>query len=106
MRNQTQIQSIYWQDVKVEISYTPDWSGLSKSPYREEGMTHIEIRSIEPKNAPLPITETGYRSEFINDSCIDGIEGAVEHFVDRLDDEARLPDWKAYVESQRQYALF
>lgn len=106
MRNEPQIRNIYWQDVKVEISYTPDWLGLSKLPYRDEGMTHIEIRSIEPKNAPLPITETGYRSEFMPDSCIGDIHDAVLYAVERLDEEARLPDWKAYVESQRQYALF
>ncbi len=106
MRNQTQIQNIYWQDVKVEIRYTPDWSGYSKSTGGAEGITHIEIRSVEPKNAPLPITETGYRSEFMNDSCIADIHDAVLYAVERLDDEARLPDWKAYVESQRQYALF
>ncbi len=106
MHNQTQIQNIYWQDVKIEIAYTPDWLGLSKSPYRDEGMTHLEIRSIEPMDAPLPITNTGYRSEFVNDSRITDIHDAVLYAVERLDDEARLPDWKAYVESQRQYTLF
>ena len=30
------------------------------------GVAHLDITTIEPPRAPLPITETGYRSHFLH----------------------------------------
>ncbi len=34
------------------------------TPLQWKTIAHLEIRSIKPERAPLPITETGYRSHF------------------------------------------
>ncbi len=41
------------------------------------GQDHIEIESLEPKRARLPITETGYRSHFLSGEEIAHAGGAV-----------------------------
>ncbi len=35
-----------------------------------EDIAHIQVRSIYPTDVPLPITETGYRSQFIAASAV------------------------------------
>lgn len=44
-----------WRGIEIEAIYTPlQWKTIA----------HLEVRSIKPERAPLPITETGYRSHF------------------------------------------
>jgi len=105
MNNQKQICKTVWQDIAIEVAYTPDWLNQANK-YPEAGYAHIEVRSIEPEKIPLPITETGYKSEFIHDSCIDGLDDAVAFIIDQLEEGAKAPVWQAYVEQQRQYTLF
>jgi hypothetical protein len=33
--------------------------------YLWPGTSHVEVHVVRPKRAPIPITETGYRSQFI-----------------------------------------
>ncbi len=48
---QPQTFSLLWQGIEIEIVYTPRrWSVID----------HLDIRSIQPERAPLPITGTGY----------------------------------------------
>lgn len=42
--------------VEIRVTHEKD--------YLIPGTDHIEIESIKPKRAPLPISETGYRSHF------------------------------------------
>ena len=50
---------IDWRDpvagnsVRIRITHSRDYLG--------QGQDHIEVESLMPKKAPLPITETGYR---------------------------------------------
>lgn len=46
-----------WRDITCRVRHTPD--------YLSKGWSHIEIMVLKPKGAPLPITETGYRSHFL-----------------------------------------
>jgi hypothetical protein len=55
MKPQQQTYRFNWQGIKVEAIYTPRKWGV---------IAHLEIRSIAPEGAPLPITSTGYRSHF------------------------------------------
>ena len=51
-----QTYEIEWQGIRICIRYAPvKWNVIS----------HIEIESIEPARAPLPITPTGYLSNHI-----------------------------------------
>lgn len=87
-----------WQVIEIEAIYEPvSWSG----------MAHLQIRSIAPERAPLPITETGYLSHFCEAGEIEanGIS-VVEQVIAYLDHEAAKPEWRRYIESSRQLSLF
>lgn len=51
-----QVHRFTWQGIEIEAIYCPRLFGGI--------IAHLEIRSIEPPRAPLPITETGYLSHF------------------------------------------
>lgn len=55
MDQQPQVLRFKWQGIEIEAIYWPRRWGV---------IAHLEIRSIQPERAPLPITETGYKSHF------------------------------------------
>lgn len=61
--------TIQWQGMAVSIRHVANWSGT--------GFDHIEVQTILPPRAPLPITETGYRSHFLHGEDLAGHGGAV-----------------------------
>jgi hypothetical protein len=69
-------------------------------------LAHLEIETVEPANAPLPMTETGYRSHFCAPADIDTEGGPVAFVRAWLECEARSPEWKAAQEERRQLTLF
>ncbi len=87
-----------WQGIEVEVNYNPEWY----APF-----AHLEIKSINPEHAPLPITETGYLSRFHQQGIIEAHEGGVLGQVTAwLDEEAEKSEWKAHIEASRQGSLF
>jgi len=87
-----------WQGIEIEVRYNPQWYAT---------YAHLEIRSISPKCAPLPMTETGYKSHFHPQGTIEvhsgGVIGQVTAWLNR---EAQKPEWKAHIEASRQGSLF
>jgi hypothetical protein len=57
-----------WRGIEIEVTYTPLKWGV---------IAHLEIQSIAPRNAPLPITATGYRSHFRPPGTIEAHGGDV-----------------------------
>lgn len=98
MSQQPQIHRFTWQGIEIEAIYTPlKWDTIA----------HLEVRAIKPERAPLPITETGYRSNFHQPGTIEGQGGDVVAQVTAwLDEEAAKPAWRHYVEASRQGELF
>jgi hypothetical protein len=87
-----------WQGIEIEVSYEPAGIG---------GFAHLEIRSLKPKAAPLPITGTGYRSHSHPAGTVEASGGDVVTQVTAwLDEEAAKPHWKRHVEAPRQGKLF
>lgn len=41
-----------WAGIKIEVTYKPQWCKLTNT-------SHLEVRSLAPERARLPITETG-----------------------------------------------
>lgn len=69
-------------------------------------VAHLEVESISPKRAPLPITETGYRSQFTPLSEVE-IYVTPEDYVEAwLDDASRSREWQTLEQSSRQVSLF
>jgi hypothetical protein len=68
---------IIWRGIQIEITFTPDSFGM---------VDHIELRS--EGRAPLPVTETGYRSHFMSKGTVAEHGGAVAFVTAWLDHEA------------------
>lgn len=61
--------------------------------YLSSGSDHLEIESIKPKRAPLPITETGYRSHFIPALDLTNAGGPVTFVTAWIAQEAKGKAW-------------
>lgn len=74
--------TIVWRGIEIEITYTP----------KEFGMTdHIELRTED--KTPLPVTGTGYRSNFLPLGHVEQHGGAVAFVTAWLDHEAKRTRW-------------
>lgn len=95
-----QIYRLNWQGVEIEARYDlASWSGV---------IAHLEIESVNPARARLPMTETGYRSHYHPIGTIEAeYDGDVVRAVTAwLDQEAKSRAWKRYVEESQQLTLF
>lgn len=81
---------ITWRGIALEITFTPEKFGL---------VDHIEMKT--DGRAPLPVTETGYRSHFISAGTVAEHGGAVAFVTAWLEHEAARTGW-----SGKQLSLF
>lgn len=93
------IHSFTWQGIEIELIYKPkEYGGV---------IAHLEVRSVHPECAPLPITETGYKSHYHAVGTVEASEGTlVEQVSEWLDAEAKSKAWLRHVEESRQLSLF
>lgn len=95
---------IDWQDpasgncLRLRITHSRD--------YLRSGSDHVEIESIRPKRAPLPITETGYRSHFLPALELMNAGGPVTFVTAWLTQEARGKAWSKRETERAQGDLF
>ncbi|MBC7147463.1 MAG: hypothetical protein H5U24_19035 [Thioclava marina] len=75
--------TIVWRGVQIEITVTPEAFGM---------VDHIELRT--ESRAPLPVTETGYRSHFTHKGTVTDYGGAVAFVTAWLDHEAKRTGWR------------
>ncbi|MDR6849725.1 hypothetical protein [Sphingomonas sp. BE137] len=98
MDQEPQTYRFQWRGIEIEAIYTPLKWGVT---------AHLEIRSIRPERARLPITETGYRSHFYTPGTVQPLGGdVVAQVIAWLDEEATRPAWRTYAEANRQGDLF
>lgn len=99
MGQQLQVHRFTWRDIEIEAIYCPAKFGGA--------IAHLEVKSIEPPRAPLPITETGYRSHFHPCGTVEANGGNVVALVKAwLDEEAAKPEWRRYERENQQGELF
>jgi hypothetical protein len=84
--------------VTIAIRHTRD--------YLVAGSDHIEIESVKPKRAALPITETGYRSHFIDRQEQRLAGGPLQFVKSWLLREERSKEWVKRDHAARQSDLF
>lgn len=84
-----------WADITLAIDYTPNWLGLGYT-------AHLEIRAEEK----LPVTETGYRSVFLDPETVALHGGAVAYVEGLLNEAAQQPQWQRYRQERKQLLLF
>ena len=61
-----------WQGILIDIRYQPHW-------LRAYAVAHLELQTLKPERATLPMTETGYRSHFTDREDIEQAGGAVAY---------------------------
>jgi hypothetical protein len=87
-----------WQGITIEATYTPRMFNA---------IAHLQIRSIAPAGAPLPITSKGYRSHFHECGTVEAHGGdVVAQVMAWLDEEAKKPEWQAHTARTKQGELF
>ena len=84
--------------VRLRITHARD--------YLVEGTDHVEVESIRPRRAALPITETGYSSSFIDWRQLQAAGGPVAFIEGWLARETQSKDWKKRDLAERQGDLF
>lgn len=83
-----------WRGIEIEAIYSPLKWGM---------IAHMELRSVKPERAPLPVTETGYRSHFHQPGAVEALGGdIVAHLIAWLDDEAKSPEWRRREQEDRK----
>lgn len=86
------------ETVHIRITHARD--------YLVTGTDHIEVESIKPKKAPLPITATGYLSHFIPALQLINAGGPVTFVTAWIDHEARGKSWQKQAATKAQGDLF
>lgn len=84
--------------IKIRITHARDYLSL--------GRDHIEVQSIAPDKAPLPITGTGYRSHLLSPAELVQAGGAVPFVTSWLDQEAKAKNWTRAAQARAQGDLF
>lgn len=90
-----------WRGITLKISYEPHW--LNSQALVQPA--HLQIESVAPIRAPLPITETGYRSWFTSPALVAETDGPVA-FVLQLLEAAGGRVWQQQEADRRQLDLF
>ena len=99
------VERLVWQGRTIEVRYEPDWCSLPElGPGRQ--LAHLEVQVMNPPMAPLPITETGYRSHFILIGSVEQSGGRAACVRAWLEAEARSPVWFRIEAKWRQLDLF
>jgi hypothetical protein len=98
----TELHRFDWNGILLEITYEPEWL----PPHiLGEDVAHVQVQSIYPTDAPLPITETGYRSHFIAAATIVAAGGPVAYVDVWLTAESQAPAWRQREQAARQFSL-
>ena len=93
--------AIVWHGIAATVVYTPDYHSTPGSAFH-----HCHVEVITEPRKPLPISETGYRSLFINGGEVENAGGAASFAMRWLDAASKSPEWRAAVAASRQGSLF
>ena len=100
-QNHITITQIDWQGITLSVTYDP--ASFGGGAYT---VAHLEILSIAPARAALPVTETGYRSHFLSPVYIEQAGGPLAYALAWLDRAAAAPEWRKRAIAARQLSLF
>ena len=100
------IETFDWRGITVQVEYEADWLGAAARGSHLLVSGHLQLRSLVPDRAPLPVTVTGYRSHFLPMGEVERAGGPVAYATAWLDRMAQSREWKQYEEGGRQLSLF
>lgn len=90
-----------WQGIAVTVRYCADWHSDKDTGFL---IGHLEI--VSEGSVPLPITETGYKSQFLHPDHVIAKGHAITYVIAWLDEASQSKDWQAHMIEQRQGSLF
>lgn len=97
--------TLEWQGITIDITHDDEWLNM---PDLQHYVHHIKVQRRD--EGPLPITETGYRSIFLQGvnkvMALDPYPDALSFVTACLDAESRDKAWLDYIDSQKQLSLF
>lgn len=102
MKKDYSITRTHWNGIEIEIRWNADYLVYDDRTH----MAHLEVVSVSPERAPLPITETGYRSHFTPKAAMEGYDSALAFVEAWLDQASRSQEWRAFDQANRQLSLF
>lgn len=98
-------ETLVWNDTLILVSYEADWFGLSALGL-DEPYAHLELQVLAPREAPLPVTDTGYRSEFLDCGLVEEAGGPLEFVREWLDGMSDSQAWRVARARWEQRDLF
>lgn len=102
MNTQSSQHIVYWNGYTIAVTYIPNWMGS----HGDFVIAHLEVETITPPRAPLPFTETGYRSHFPHPDEVAAHGGPVGYVTEWLNVSAKDHNWKATHAANQQLDLF
>ncbi|MGO9547292.1 MAG: hypothetical protein ACLPPF_21180 [Rhodomicrobium sp.] len=92
------VNPVTGKTVRIRITHARD--------YLFAGSDHLQIESINPEKAPLPITDTGYLSHFISPLALVNAGGPVTFVTAWIERETRGKAWTRAAAKKAQGDLF
>jgi hypothetical protein len=90
-----------WRGITMRIMYTPNAYGSPSTIYH---FSRLEVEADH--RVPLPITETGYKSQTQPGGTIEAAGGPVAYVERWLNQTAQTKEWRAIEAELRQGTLF
>ena len=91
---------ITWEGIALSIRWCPDWLGRNA----HYSVAHLEL--VTETGEALPVTNTGYRSHFVQREAVEAYESPIAYVKAWLDHEAQSREWQQYCAERVQLALF
>ena len=101
MSIEIEVSTIVWRSIKIMINYKPKYFESSKTGF---SIAHLEV--ITENKAPLPFTESGYRSHFTDVSEIEAYGTPTDFVKAWLAETSKSKKWKEQERKQNQLSLF
>ena len=92
--------TLLWRGIKIEIDYKSNYFE-SKSGF---SIAHLDITT--ENRVPLPFTESGYRSHFLDASELEEYGTPTDFVKTWLEETAKSKKWKEQERKQNQLSLF
>ncbi len=98
-----QTLKMIWNNVAITIKHNSSWS-KAYADIQSAKMTHTII--IRDDGLALPISDSGFRSLWLDSRNLEQYEGILDYVKQWLDHDAQSKKWKAIQDDQNQLKLF
>lgn len=92
---------LVWHGIRSQVRFEREWLNSAIM-----AVAYLEFESVEPVRAPNPVSETGYRSQFILAALVDSLGRPVPFARNWLDQSAESVSWRERQRDDRQRELF